>query len=208
MVGRLVEQQQVGVGEQRRGQRHPHAPAAGVAVHRPGLRRGVEAEPGQDRRPPAPAPTSAPIARSRSWISARRQRVRRVLLGQQARRRSVSVASTVSIRLAGPDGASCRTWAMRARADSRISPPSTPISPAMARSSVVLPAPLRPTSPIRRPGSTRSSAPSSRVRPADAQGHAIDDEQAHGARLPDPARPCPAPEHGLKARHPFMRRTP
>ena len=35
IVGRLVEQQQVRLGEQRRGERHPHAPAAGKFRHRP-----------------------------------------------------------------------------------------------------------------------------------------------------------------------------
>ena len=48
MVGRLVQQQQVGLGEQGGGQRHAHAPAAGKAVHRPRLGGGVEAEAGQD----------------------------------------------------------------------------------------------------------------------------------------------------------------
>ena len=65
----------------------------------------------------------------------------------------------------GPSGASCRTVAMRAREDRRMSPPSSAISPAMARSSVDLPAPLRPTRPMRRPGSIVRSAPSSSVRP-------------------------------------------
>ena len=34
IVGRLVEQQQVGLGEQGGGERHPHAPAAGEFRHR------------------------------------------------------------------------------------------------------------------------------------------------------------------------------
>ena len=38
MVGRLVEQQQVGLGEQHGGERHAHAPAAGEAGERPLLR--------------------------------------------------------------------------------------------------------------------------------------------------------------------------
>jgi hypothetical protein len=61
--------------------------------------------------------------------------------------------------------ASWRTVAMRARDESRISPPSMAISPAMARSRVDLPAPLRPTKPMRRPGSIVRPAPFSRVRP-------------------------------------------
>ena len=50
MVGRLVEQQEVGLGEQDRGQRHPHPPPAGQIVERPALHRVVEAEPGEDAR--------------------------------------------------------------------------------------------------------------------------------------------------------------
>ncbi len=48
VVGGLVEQQQVGGGEQGGGQGDAHAPAAGVAVHGAGLLGGVETEPGQD----------------------------------------------------------------------------------------------------------------------------------------------------------------
>ena len=44
MVGRLVEQQQVRVGEQRGGERHAHAPAAGKLLHRLLLRHRVETE--------------------------------------------------------------------------------------------------------------------------------------------------------------------
>jgi len=48
MVGRLVQQQQVGVGEQRGGQRHAHPPAAGKRRHRARLLRLVETKAGQD----------------------------------------------------------------------------------------------------------------------------------------------------------------
>ena len=52
IVGRLVEQQKVGLGEQHRGERDPHAPAAGKFLKRPGLRGLVEAEPLEDPRRP------------------------------------------------------------------------------------------------------------------------------------------------------------
>ena len=52
MVGRLVQEQQVGLGEQHGGERHAHAPAAGEAGQRPLLRRLVEAEAGEDRARP------------------------------------------------------------------------------------------------------------------------------------------------------------
>ena len=49
VVGRLVEQQQVGLREQHRGQRHAHPPAAGEVGAGPALRGRIEAEPVQDR---------------------------------------------------------------------------------------------------------------------------------------------------------------
>ena len=52
VVGRLVEQEQIGLGEQHRGQRHPHPPAAGEARERPRLGFLLEAQPGQDRARP------------------------------------------------------------------------------------------------------------------------------------------------------------
>ncbi len=48
VVGRLVQQQQVGLREQGRGQRHAHPPAARELRHRPRQVLGREAEPAQD----------------------------------------------------------------------------------------------------------------------------------------------------------------
>ena len=48
VVGRLVEQQEVGLGEQHGGKRHAHPPAAGERGKRPRLRVEVEAETGED----------------------------------------------------------------------------------------------------------------------------------------------------------------
>ena len=50
MVRRLVEQQQIGLREQQRGQRDAHPPPAREAVERALLRLLVEAEPDQDLR--------------------------------------------------------------------------------------------------------------------------------------------------------------
>ena len=50
VVGRLVEQQQVGGGKQHRGEGDAHAPAAGELGERPPLRPFVEAEAGEDAR--------------------------------------------------------------------------------------------------------------------------------------------------------------
>ena len=52
MVRGLVEDQEVGIAEQRAGQRHAHAPAAGEFAAGPALRRVVEAQPVQDRGGP------------------------------------------------------------------------------------------------------------------------------------------------------------
>ncbi len=49
-VGRLVQQQQVRLGEQRRGQRRAHAPAAGELGHRPGRSAWREPQAHQDLR--------------------------------------------------------------------------------------------------------------------------------------------------------------
>jgi hypothetical protein len=48
VVGGLVQQQQLGLGEQAGGQRHPHAPAAGELRHRAGQVGLAEAEAGED----------------------------------------------------------------------------------------------------------------------------------------------------------------
>ena len=53
MIGRLVEQQQVGLGEEDRGERDAHPPAARQIGNRPALHRVVEAEPGEDAGGPA-----------------------------------------------------------------------------------------------------------------------------------------------------------
>ena len=50
MVRRLVEQQQVGLGEQQRGERDAHLPAARIAVERAALHLLVEAEADEDAR--------------------------------------------------------------------------------------------------------------------------------------------------------------
>ncbi len=61
IVGRFVEKQEVGLGEQHRGERHPHTPAAGIFCERPALRRLVEAEPLEDSRRPRRRGMSADI---------------------------------------------------------------------------------------------------------------------------------------------------
>jgi hypothetical protein len=50
IVGRLVEKQDVRLGEEDGGERHPHAPSAGERAERAVLRLLVEAEAGEDAR--------------------------------------------------------------------------------------------------------------------------------------------------------------
>ena len=125
MVGRLVQQQQVGLEEQRAGQRHAHPPAAG-----------------DTRRSAAPAPPRRSRGRRGSWrrgparcrrrwrSGARGSRPARWRLGvalqprPAARRARCRRRARSSSRLSGPPGASCATWPRRARAARRISPPS------------------------------------------------------------------------------------
>ena len=168
MVGRLVQQQQV--------RRRNSTVASATRMRQPPENSSSErscasaSKPSPARMMAARAgAASAPMVCRRSNTAATRSggsspRSARAASASKARR-SGSPSSTVSSRVAAPDGAVCLTWAMRARDDRRISPPSTVMSPAMAFNNVDLPAPLRPTSPMRRPGSTVKSAPSSRVRP-------------------------------------------
>ena len=129
IVGRLVEQQQVRLGEQHRGERDAHAPAAGEIRARALLRLGVEAEPGEDRRRRARAPHARRYRRAASGFrrcDADRARFRP---RRAAPVRSLSAASTTSIRLSGPSGASCARRPMRARDGRSIEPCSSGSSP-------------------------------------------------------------------------------
>ena len=53
MIGRLVEQQEVGLGEEDRRERNPHPPAARQIRDGPALHAVIEAEPGEDTGRPA-----------------------------------------------------------------------------------------------------------------------------------------------------------
>ncbi len=72
IVGRLVQQQQVGRRKQRRRERHAHAPAAGEFRAGPRLIGGGKSEAAEDRAPHGPAPEWASMSTSRVWISAMR----------------------------------------------------------------------------------------------------------------------------------------
>ena len=180
IVGRLVEQQKVGRCEQDRGQRHAHAPAAGE----------LRAGPQLVRRPESPA---RPESRRRAQAPNRRRWPRaaygfRRAGGDRSRfpprpgvsSRSGSAASTVSSRLVGPAGTSCATAPMRQPLGLEISPPSGCSWPRISLNSVVLPAPLRPTSPIRRPGGQARAGAGEDFAAGDAVGDGVDREHGGG----------------------------
>ena len=74
-------------------------------------------------------------------------------------------AGLIPIGVAVPPGASCATVATLAPRDSASAPPSGSMVPDIKRSRVVLPLPLRPTRPMRRPRATRADASCKRSRP-------------------------------------------
>ena len=150
IVGRLVQQQQVGLGEQRRRQRHAHPPAAGELRHRP--RRGRRwRSPG----PPGFPPRAPARGRRRSRSAARRCRPccsGSAVSSSASRRRALVVG--------GQHGVEQRDRRRRMllihRADPRgfgqpISPPPATSSPRISLNSVDLPTPLRPTRPTLAP---------------------------------------------------------
>ena len=125
MVGRLVEQQQVGLGEEHAGKRDAHAPAAREIRQRLLLHRVVEAEPGEDAGGARWRAECAPIAASRSWISATRRGIGAVLgLGEEALRARHRRRARLAAASSSPLGASCARKPMRASRGSSMLPPS------------------------------------------------------------------------------------
>ena len=167
IVGRLVEQQQVGLAKRARAasatrmRQPPEKDEAGPLLRRRRRSRG--------RRGCVAARASAECASmsaSRMWISAMRCGSVAVSASASSAARSVSASSTISISGSSVPGASCATWPMRVFFGSEIEPVSATMSPVMARNSVVLPAPLRPTRPAFVPAGKVSEAWSRSRRPA------------------------------------------
>jgi hypothetical protein len=96
----------------------------------------------------------APMASRRACISAMREGSVAVSASARRRVRSASAASTTSIAVSSPPGASCATVASLAPGRRLIEPASAPMSPWIAFSRVDLPVPLRPISPTRLPAGT------------------------------------------------------
>ena len=166
IVGRLVQQQQIGRRKQRRRQRHAHPPAAGKFRAGPRLVRGRKSEAAEDRgrarRRRMGVDVDQPgldfgdpvriVRRSRLRAAARRARGR-----PSARRRSGFPA-----RPALP-ARGCRC---ASAAECAMLPVSVGSSPRIAWNSVDLPTPLRPTKPTRAPGTICTVLWSIRSRPA------------------------------------------
>jgi hypothetical protein len=107
IVGRLVEQQQVGLGEQHGGERHAHAPAAGKFRAGPRLRLSSKPRPARmvaARAGAECASMSAAASGSRRCGASGRR------LGLREQRRALRVGGEHDLdQLSGPPGASCAT---------------------------------------------------------------------------------------------------
>ena len=128
----------------------------------------------------------ASMSTRRVWISAMRSGSIAISASAFSASRSASAESTKSMRLSGPPGASCSTLPMRAPLGAMTAPLSGARSPRMRRKSVVLPAPLRPTSPTRAPEGSAALALSIKQTLAEPIGKAVDME--HGELLARRAR--------------------
>ena len=84
VVGRLVQQQQVGLDEERGGERDPHAPAAGEVRERRLLHRLVDAEAGEQARSPGRRRVRADLRKPGLDLGTARA-VRALRLGDQGR---------------------------------------------------------------------------------------------------------------------------
>ena len=151
-----------GAGRVRRTARRP-APRA-CAIHPRNRNMAAPAPPrrsrgraGWRRRGRAPNAPRYPRAGSRSRPGAGH---RQCSASAIRRARSVSAASTTECSVSGPAGASCATAPMRMPLGIETVPPSVGNSPRIALNSVVLPAPLRPTSPTRARSGMTKVAPS------------------------------------------------
>ena len=185
MVGRLVEQQQIGLGKQHRRQRHAHAPAARQLrqAAAPASRRRGRARRGCGRPGPAPSARRSRRAAPRSRRCASGSAPRSSSASSAARSRSA--ASTVS---SGVAVAARRFLRQKADAPALAARTRRPLPgssrPRIRSSSVDLPAPLRPTRPsLRAVGDLGVGFVEQRaaVPPADAVGQA--GNRQHGAVL-------------------------
>ena len=149
IIGRLVEQQQVGRRKQHRRERDAHPPAAGKFGQRTALRLVIEAKPARICAARAGA-AWASISTSRVWISAMRcGSVAVSASANRARALDVGGEHEVEQGWSGRPAPPARHGRARICFGTEIVPESGVRSPAIILNSVVLPVPLRPTKPIR-----------------------------------------------------------
>ena len=123
VVGRLVEQQQVGRAHQRARQLQAHAPAAGEAVDRRVELVGLEAQAQEQRLRARPGVDAAGVADRmvgvRPWRGRRRSASARGQRGLAPRPGAVSPSSTKSVAPSSVSGMSCATSPCASAAASR-----------------------------------------------------------------------------------------
>ena len=183
MIGRLVEQQHVGFGEQQLRQLDAHPPTAREARERSlaiGLREAESREHARHARGALEAAARrearAQLVPAMGEIGGRvlarvperlDLRLDGVVLALPARRDGRGQLATSSPTLRGASGSiSWRRRPTRVRRGSSTRPASGGSSPASSRSSVLLPEPFGPTRPMRSPARTSSVTPSKSRRPA------------------------------------------
>ena len=156
VVGRLVEQHQVGRAHQRAGELQPHPPAAGEAVHRRVELGRLEAQAEQHGLRARPGVEAAGVADRVVRLGHRVAVVggfgRAPAAPRLRHQRACRPASTKSVAPWSVSGISCATSPMRQRGGIETSPASVCSRPASSENSDDLPAPLRPTRPTFSPG--------------------------------------------------------
>ena len=155
IVGRLVEKQHIGRGEEGGCERHAHAPAARQGRAGAALRLLGEAQARQDCRGAGRCGMGVDIGEPRLDFGDAVRVGRGLRLIEQVRRVRGRPPVPSRAGVSGPPGASCATVPIWAWRGTRIEPDSVPSSPRIMRNSVDLPTPLRPTRPTLWPSGGR-----------------------------------------------------
>ena len=116
IVGRLVEQEQIGLGRTARPRARPACASRRRIPRRRAAGRRARSRGRRGSRPRAPGAACAPMSASRVWISAMRWGSRSVSASRQQRGAlGVGGEHDVDAASRGPSGASCASRPMRAR---------------------------------------------------------------------------------------------
>jgi hypothetical protein len=145
VVGRLIQQQQVGLRKQHPRQRHPHPPPAREIGTGPRLRLGVEAQALEDGTGPPLGRPGVDIGQPVLDLGDAVRVGGGIRLGQQGGAFGIA-SSTVSRSEVEDDGTSCATPPMRALRAADLAPLQRQLAPDQAEQRG-LADPLRPTRP-------------------------------------------------------------